>query len=931
MNKIMEKWQALSCVIGVIAIAAILTVMPFRLWREEIGATSKQIVAGSTGKITDEIYASQMFVAQYDHLDGLSFYVDMEPKAKDAKFTLRLFDEKYQLLRTREHSTAERNKKTGKITVPLNYETEIGKIYYYTLACDKGTMSVKYENKETADFAYNGPCFVGNYSLGGYSLISEYHYGQPLRKTRSMLVMGILFALAMAIIVGLRLVAGKKPNLREKVTLQWGIQKICNPLIIIGTIVGVILAGPMYLFSYQYVDIAVFTVGFILIGIVLWGIVNRTYQAPSDDKILVFLKEKLPDWLQAFCFAMGMLACIHYMNGLYNVFHDIAYRELLVWITLAVIVTFSKKELLNIWNPIALAASGFYAYKYYHMHLAEMGNEYEEQVLKLTSYLIVLVTIVAVRTLVTLIRGIVVFIKNKLKEEKKTYTLPKFDVVGYLTIGYLLLTVIMGYGIIAHRNTRGWPIFLVVVFGCFAFEMLLWKNKEHLLQNVMNGILLNFYGCTIYCLFHRPYMSFRYTRYPHIFHTVTVTATYLSVIVAVALVKLLYKYNKENNWKACYFELANVGIVINYVLFTMSRTSLISMVMMGFVLWILMLQGDNIAQKMNKMLRFIGLIVIVTFMFFPIVFSAQRIMPSIVRQPDQYDEIEHFEEDVLVGGDIRSDSYITMDRFVEIFSNKMFGLPEDTFDLYQYRVGGYTDDQYRKMNGIDEVPDVSDKHGQDTDKKTDTDTDSKKDSTSTEDKSQKQNGEEKNNQDTDKDARNNLDLPNVEADYVVLPERYAGTKVTLPKTVLRYSYNSGDELGEGATEDYTNGRMDIFRQYFSELNSDGHESMGATMPNGEVLYHAHNIYLQFAYDHGIMMGGLFILWLGYAVLLSALYYKRNKEKNETSAMPLAACLVLMIGGIVEWIAHPCNPVGFVFLLVLPALTMQIKDRKSSHE
>lgn len=872
MNRQMKKWQALSCVIGVFAVLAILTIIPLRLWREAIPSTSNRIVEGVTEKIADGVYSSQMFVAQYDHLDGISIAVANENEG--ATFTLRVFDENYQLLREQQHSTSEMKEMPGECYVALNLNTKVGKQYYYTLECVEGELFLNYEMTETSGFIYNGPCYIGDEALGGCNLITTYHYSQPLRKVKTLISLFLITAVAAGLIFALYTLNKEKGLLDEQVALQWGVQRICNPLIILLTIIGMVATGPLYLFSLQYFDIAVFTLGVLLLGITAWHMVNRKYESKSEQDFLSVIKEKIPDLLQSFCFAMGLLACIHYMNGLYNIFHDIAYRELLIWMTLAVLVTFNKKEWMNIWNIIGVIAGGVWAFNYYKLHFPEcvneqgVVNELEVQVLKLTCYLAIPIVLIALRTIASIIKGILWTIKAS---KEKKLALPKLTVSSWFTIGYIVFTVVMAIGFIQHRNTRGWPIYTVAVFGVYALQMLIWKNRSHLLNNVMNGIIFNFFGTTFYCLLHRPFMSFLYTRYSHIFHTVTVTATFLSLIMAVAIVKLFYKYNQTKNWKSCIYELALFGVATNYELFTMSRTGLIAIVVTGVTMWFMMLRG-KLAEKAKKMAMGVVLVVLSVLWFFPICFTAQRTIPALVRQPDEYPEIEEFAEVILVGNDIQSDDYITLDRFLEIFANKMLSIPEDTFNLYQYRIGGMPEEMLENGDEYDED------EGEDT------------------------------------EARGALSGDG----YVVLPELYAGRVVKLPNSWLR------DE------DDYTNGRTDIFKAYYAELNDEGHETMSVELPNGERLYHAHNIYLQFAFDHGMIMGGLFILWLLYTLVLSVVFFYKKESENERSALPLAIMLMLLVGGIVEWIAHPCNPVGCSVLLMLPTLMMQIQ-KKDEHE
>ena len=57
----------------------------------------------------------------------------------------------------------------------------------------------------------------------------------------------------------------------------------------------------------------------------------------------------------------------------------------------------------------------------------------------------------------------------------------------------------------------------------------------------------------------------------------------------------------------------------------------------------------------------------------------------------------------------------------------------------------------------------------------------------------------------------------------------------------------------------------------------------------------------------------------------AINYK-NGENSAVYALPLSIMLMFMVGGIVEWIAHPCNPVGLCVLLIGPALMMQMEKK-----
>ena len=124
---------------------------------------------------------------------------------------------------------------------------------------------------------------------------------------------------------------------------------------------------------------------------------------------------------------------------------------------------------------------------------------------------------------------------------------------------------------------------------------------------------------------------------------------------------------------------------------------------------------------------------------------------------------------------------------------------------------------------------------------------------------------------------------------------------------------------EEAENDYTNGRLDIFRSYIEQLNMTGHEGMGAVLKNGEIATHAHNIYLQVAYDHGILVGILFV-FVGIGTFVSScIYYKKKKDIITYAALPAVVTAAFGAAGMVEWVFHLSHPCGLVLMMVIAPL------------
>lgn len=72
---------------------------------------------------------------------------------------------------------------------------------------------------------------------------------------------------------------------------------------------------------------------------------------------------------------------------------------------------------------------------------------------------------------------------------------------------------------------------------------------------------------------------------------------------------------------------------------------------------------------------------------------------------------------------------------------------------------------------------------------------------------------------------------------------------------------SGKDKTASGIDNYSSGRVGIWMKAISKFNMKGHPSREhiVTMRNGDVGNNAHNVFIQFAYDHGIVGGIVFIL------------------------------------------------------------------------
>ena len=131
--------------------------------------------------------------------------------------------------------------------------------------------------------------------------------------------------------------------------------------------------------------------------------------------------------------------------------------------------------------------------------------------------------------------------------------------------------------------------------------------------------------------------------------------------------------------------------------------------------------------------------------------------------------------------------------------------------------------------------------------------------------------------------------------------------------------------------DISSGRLTIFREYIKEWNFTGHEDMTFQLPNGDTPAHAHNSYLQVIHDHGLITGALFLIFGVVSFLLSIRNYSVKKQEGEEfyNALPIAVILAFAFAGLVEWIFHYANPMGFsLFIVIIPLLFKQHNGEKN---
>ncbi|MCM1262404.1 MAG: hypothetical protein NC313_06750 [Butyrivibrio sp.] len=830
MDKIINKHQAL-CGVAWIVICCILILRPTRFVTENPVVVSNQEISAYSEAIKGDNLAAQRFVATYSHIADIKIYLLNENAGGEFRFIL--FDADYNPIMDKNVIVENAEGLPGLYAIELDQDVEAGKEYCYMIQGVSEEFYVAYEDTATSGTTYNKQLFYGGTEVRGRNIITEYDYELPFGKGKSFACYAAIVLLGMLITFLSKKHYEKHPEKNYLLTVETVWKRIAGPIIVVAAAICMIAIWPCNLFKntaalnsyviYDGLDIIFFETGILIVAsILLYGVYHKR-EHKSNDMGLSILRDRWTDYLQAAFLALAFQATVHYMNALYEDQHTIAYLEMLFYLGLSLIVTYKRKEIFNRINLLYIIIAAAAGYLYYNAHVANVATEDGMQILRLTIYAAVIAGIVIINTVAILLR-------------KQVKGISKYGIIVAVFLALLII----------FRNTRGWTIYLACVFALYYLRIAAWDKKERLLCNICNGILLHFAVMTCYCLMHRPYVIFQQSRYPFIFHTVTVTAEYLLLIACAAFVKLIHLY--RNNPKLSYIwkELSLFGISVVYLILTLTRTGYLAIVLMFIVAFPIVCLSNHFKKKA---LSVAALLIAAVIACFPAVFTLQRIVPSVVAQPEKFD-IEWLPADIIDVRKMDGQYYMTIRGFIRLFEMKVLGIPEE--DCIESIITSKNDNDVDKML-----------------------------------------------------------LASVNSIGAMLPSE------------------TEEETQEEKLQTYSNGRLDLFKLYISHLNMAGHDDMELRSEDGSVgNVHAHNIYIQVAYDHGIPVGIIFILFILYTFIQSAVYYNKRKEDRMCSLLPLTVVIVFAVAGLTEWVFHPCNPLTLGLMLALTPLICDVRGKSA---
>ena len=885
-RKVINKSFAIRMVIVFFAALLALSVFPFRIWQRDMkfeGDAEPDIISEN---IDDYHDAVQKFMAQYDRLSSIEVFVDEVKQGKYMSFVF--YDENMTEMYERYYYLGD-VEAPGFVKIPVGLDLEVGKTYTYLIRGCYSTFNLGFEENDAEtspyilDFAYHDT------GAQGQHLSAIYHYEQPLSKEMSLGIIGgvALVAALLCLLVWL-FYRNKKDKL---ITVQRVIKFVGNPIAVVITLALMISIYPLQIFDDRLADIVFYEIGAVITGLCMLYAINHESDATLDTK----LWHRVTNFIQMCMIAGALWFCCEYMNALYTIYQTLAERKELIFLLLFLCFSITKERLFKLYN-LVYAVAGVIAGLYYrNAHLlADTEKEYDLHNAA-TTYGVIIV-LLAGFLIINLIAEIIAYTKKKKNP---------FAALKCLSFMGVLVAVFMAV-IIIFRNTRWWGVVLAAfTFGlmlCFAnFGFVRLENTtgdpekngarsaNGYSELVIGGLLLNFAISMVYSWLYRPFTAFNTGRYPFVFHTVTVTAEYMTVMECAAIVLLLYKiYDTrgiarfKDRFRYMWKEFIIFGFVSAYMIFTMSRTAYLACIVM-FICVVLLTLGDVKEYKFRYFLRQLVTLALAVMIAFPAAFTLQRIIPSVVKHPKKY-LVESGNFSLYGAADPDNRLYMGIERFADLFAEKIL----DT-DLMDYN---YPEDRY---NYDSDGNPIYGETGIELTK------------------------EQSENRITDLNTLLGI-VPETEEAPVEYTEEVAAPAEEVAE-------EPEEETSEDGIESFSNGRITIFKSYLQQMNLFGHDEMGAELPWGEIAVHAHNTYIQVMYDNGILSGALYLLLMFTSFVSGAIYYRKNREKEHCALLPYAMTVGFGIAALSEWVFQFSNPMTIAFVLSL--MPICFADRKKS--
>lgn len=226
--------------------------------------------------------------------------------------------------------------------------------------------------------------------------------------------------------------------------------------------------------------------------------------------------------------------------------------------------------------------------------------------------------------------------------------------------------VVMMLGMIFSKNESVWPVWFLVMFGCFYLTEYTREEIDALFNGMLNGIIIGFCILQGFATMYRPFDTLRYTG----MYTNANMYALFCLMVHAAILGKWYRFKKKGSspiWRV----LAGVGssVLMAYCFLAIGRAAMIVMCL-NTALLVLLFFFQEKEKRFLKAAGRLAATALAAILVFPAVFSSVRVIPasfySAMTLPgDPANKIQ---------GTVPSwdERYIEMDEFLEAALGRLF-------------------------------------------------------------------------------------------------------------------------------------------------------------------------------------------------------------------------------------------------------------------
>lgn len=845
--------------IMLIAFFAIISIWPLQFFSvNQVSNGSNEAYTVSNPSNEDK-HIRQDFVPLYEKIKSISVMVCNDPDSLDSlRAAFRIYDRTGKVL-LEEFVNVEEYELPGKVTIPTDTVTFIpGELYFYTFVGTDGDLFLGYFEDVTQKSMETGELYYCNIPSGGRAVVTSFEYEREMGIKRIVFFDSLFVLLAAGLILALGVVRDRCSDSIWN-KVEKGVKIACYAVCGIASLVALYVIVIQKAFTADGLNILILALGVILATVyVVWSI----FKCPSETEPLnegeTTRSEKVISLVRACLWATVLIFAALHNNSMTDYEKGLRLREMIAAAGVLLFSYQNRKWYFSIPAIVWSIVCVFGGDSYVQAHNTHIEH-----------YNTALRTVWAVWGVgLAIYHMVMLLIETKCKEFRKIKWIP-FGI----TLIFFIANAIFNF-------ENSWVILIVAFVSVFCLHYMLIPNKKEYLQEMVKGMFILLIAVAVFCMLRRPFHYFMHTRYGGIFFTVTSNALFLCIPIAAALAKLIE--NAEKKWSAKLSYVMLLGVGLSYMLFTVSRTGILAVGVM--VLFAIAFAGKGMNKQAWKLRGKQTLLILCSFLYcLPIMYGATRMLPAVAANPHYFGFEKgyvYFDENT----EWDSENYITVKRFAGLVLENVFGV-EDAYsrsmfwDIYGHEKPTYLEKQNAADNA-DENPMVG------------------------ADVAVTDSVEEAANEETPKeDIKEESAVEESDVEPVVTE-----TPVVVEEPDLQ--------------NDYSNGRFDVYKAYLAKIEGKGHKGMGITMEDGEAIVHAHNSYIQMAYNFGLVIGILFLIFAATQFIMAILFAVREKE-----FFPLMIIVAFGVASLVEFVYHPCIPLGFMFLMMPPVLFMGAKGKK----